>query len=65
MLETYQPVQPSDFRGEETEASGELEFSARFVASRRRHYHPPQLALIPRLVVAVGMLFIVHSDSQI
>lgn len=65
MLENYEPIQPSHFKGEETEASDEGEFSNRYVVSRWQCQQLWQLAPIPRLVVAVGTLFIVHSDSQI
>lgn len=65
MLENDQPIQRFHSRDEETEASDAHEFYNTFIVNRQWRQQPGHLALIPRLVVAVGMLFIVHGDSQI
>lgn len=62
VLESYQP---SHLRDEEPETSDDHEFYGTSVVSKQGCQRQWHLALIPRLVVAGGMLFIVHSDSQI
>lgn len=65
MLKNWEHTPPSHVRNEEAEAAEERELHKTFIVRKQRHQQPRPWALTPRRVVAAGMLFILHGDSQI